>query len=78
MMVASDRTTEAIYKRFEDFTIGLCENEKVDILLVAGIMVAQALRIYKTTMSQEEYDLITDAILKSRDRVRPLEPPAMH
>lgn len=77
-MVASERTTEAIYKRFEDFTIGLCENEKVDILMVAGIMMAQALRIYKTTMSQEEYDLITDAILKSRDRVRPLEPPAMH
>jgi hypothetical protein len=77
-MVASERTTEAIYKRFEDFTIGLCENEKVDILMVAGIMMAQALRIYKTTMSQEEYDLITDAILNSRDRVRPLEPPAMH
>ena len=46
--------------------------------MVAGIMMAQALRIYKTTMSQEEYDLITDAILNSRDRVRPLEPPAMH
>ena len=77
-MAASDRTTEAIYKRFEDFTIGLCENEKVDILMVAGIMMAQALRIYKTTMSQEEYDLITDAILKSRDRIQELKPPAMH
>ena len=77
-MAASDRTTEAIYKRFEDFTIDLCENEKVDILMVAGIMMAQALRIYKTTMSQEEYDLITDAILKSRDRIQELKPPAMH
>tara|TARA_B100000953_G_scaffold85190_1_gene69521 strand:- start:1027 stop:1260 length:234 start_codon:yes stop_codon:yes gene_type:complete len=77
-MVSSERTTEAIYKRFEDFTIDLCENEKVDILMVAGIMMAQALRIYKTTMSQEEYDLITDAILKSRDRIQELKPPAMH
>jgi len=71
-------TFEQLNREFEKLTIDLCAEGLNEPLECAGIMMAQALRIYKTTMSQEEYDLITDAILKSRDRIQELKPPAMH
>jgi hypothetical protein len=77
-MVGNDEMMAALYKRFEDFTIELCVTEKTDVLVCAGIMMAQALRIYKTTLSEQEFDLMTTTILNSRDAVQELQSPPMH
>lgn len=39
-------------------------------LPVAGIMVAQALTIYKSALSPEEFDSMVDNISQSRDQVK--------
>tara|TARA_B110001454_G_C12596848_1_gene382735 strand:- start:175 stop:405 length:231 start_codon:yes stop_codon:yes gene_type:complete len=76
--MAEKQVTEELYKKFEDFTIELCVRENTDILVCAGIMMAQALRIYKTTLSEHEFELMTAAILSSRDRVQELKSPPLH
>jgi hypothetical protein len=44
-------------------------SEKYDALAIAGIMTAQALSIYRTMMSEEEYNQMVDNISDSRDLV---------
>jgi hypothetical protein len=39
-------------------------------LPVAAIMIAQALTIYKSALSPEEYDTMVDNISESRDQVK--------
>lgn len=41
-------------------------------LAVAGIMIAQALTIYKTVLSPEEFNMMVDSISESRDQVKQL------
>jgi hypothetical protein len=77
-MVGNDEMMASLYKRFEDFTIELCVRENTDVLVCAGIMMAQALRIYKTTLSEQEFDLMTTTILNSRDAVQELKSPPLH
>lgn len=40
-----------------------------DPLVVAACMISQAMSIYKTTLSADEYDSIVDRISSSRDKV---------
>lgn len=42
---------------------------------VAGVMIAQSLRIYKTLLSEEEFDKMMDSISNSRDKVEKFEGP---
>ncbi len=44
-------------------------------LEVAGVMIAQALRIYKTVLSEEDFEKIVDSISNSRDKVEKFEGP---
>jgi hypothetical protein len=39
---------------------------------IAGVLTAQAMVIYKTILSPEEFDLIVDNISDSRDKVKKL------
>ena len=41
-----------------------------DPMEVAAIMLAQALSIYRTTMSEEDYNLMIDSISDHRDKVQ--------
>jgi len=45
-----------------------------DALEVAGVLVAQALSIYKTVLSKEDYDGIVDTISESRDQIKTIQP----
>ena len=49
-----------------------------DVLECAGVMMAQALRIYKTTLSENEYQIMTETIIKSRDDVTAMEIPTIN
>lgn len=44
---------------------------------VAGVMVAQALSIYRTILTASEYDSIVDTISDTRDQVNILTPPEL-
>lgn len=55
---------EKLYKKIADMTA----NEEP--LMVAGIMMAQALSIYKTILNEEEFNRLTDHILNSTDDIK--------
>lgn len=55
---------EKLYKKIADMTA----NEEP--LMVAGIMMAQALSIYKTILNEEEFNKLTDHILNSTDAIK--------
>jgi hypothetical protein len=42
---------------------------------VAAVMMAQALTIYKSAMSEEDYNHMVDSISASRDQVKTFERP---
>lgn len=42
-------------------------------MAIAGVMVAQALTIYKTIMNEVEFDMMVDNIADSRDKIKKLE-----
>jgi hypothetical protein len=54
---------DELYREFERITINK------DPLMVAGVMMAQALQIYKTMLDEKEFKLMTEHILKSRDEI---------
>ena len=54
---------DEIYREFERITMNK------DPLMVAGVMMAQALQIYKTMLDKKEFNLMTEHILKSRDEI---------
>ncbi len=46
--------------------------------MIAGTMMAQALRIYKSTLKDEEFDAMVDTISESRDRIEPYNKPILN
>jgi hypothetical protein len=62
-----DKITVELYSNYMKFTETM--SEKYDALAIAGIMTAQALSIYRTMLSEEDYNQIVDNISDSRDLV---------
>ena len=54
---------EELYLQIENITMG------TEPLVSAGVLMAQALRIYKTVLSPEEYVQITEHILSTTDDI---------
>jgi|TARA_B110000495_G_C22975338_1_gene572781 hypothetical protein len=54
---------EELYLQIENITMG------TEPLVSAGVLMAQALRIYKTVLSPEEYIRITQHILSTTDLI---------
>jgi hypothetical protein len=44
---------------------------------VAGVLAAQAMTIYKTILSPNEYELMAESIYNNRDKVKKLERPVI-
>ena len=49
-------------------------SNKNEPLMVAGIFLAQALRIYKTVLPSHEYESMIQAVINNSDEVKPLFP----
>jgi hypothetical protein len=62
-----DKITLELYSNYMKFTETM--SEKYDALAVAGVMTAQALSIYRTVLSEKDYNQIVDNISDSRDLV---------
>ena len=54
----------------------LCESNNP--LIVAGVIMAQALKLYKTALSDQDFERMMEAILDSRTEIRPLQGPTVH
>lgn len=69
----NDKTTIELYGKYMKFAEEL--SEKYDALAIAGVMTAQALSIYRTAMSESEYNQMVDSISDSRDLVQTFDGP---
>ena len=75
-MFKKDKKLNDLYqKMYKDLNM-LCE--KNDPLMVAGIMMAQAIKIYKTALPEEEFERMMDTIADSKDIVKPLNTPTLN
>ena len=62
---------DELYEEFEKLT------RNHEPFMAAGIMMAQALKIYKTVLDHEEYIKVTAHIINTRDDITELEPPTL-
>lgn len=49
-------------------------DKDVSPVAIAGILVAQALSLYKTVLSETEYDVMCESIYNSKHKIKPLVP----
>ena len=71
----TDDELQNLYDTFFKFASDQClENSP---MAVAGVMIAQALTIYKSAMSEEEYNLMVDNISNSRNKVKTFSKPVL-
>jgi hypothetical protein len=62
---------DELYEEFEKLTM------KHEPFLAAGIMMAQAMKIYKAMLSEDEFKLMTEHILESRNDILEVEKPTL-
>ena len=70
-----DKKLNDLYQKMYRDLNKLCE--KNDPLMVAGIMMAQAIKIYKTALPEEDFERMMDTISDSKDIVKPLRTPTL-
>jgi len=51
--------------------------EKYPSTMIAGSLVAQALRIYKTILNDEEFKSMIEAIAESESKIEPFDRPTL-
>ena len=75
--INNNMTTEELYRQFETRTVDMVVKENHDILECAAMMMAQAMRIYKTALTPEDYEVMVKTILESRIDITEMEPPTL-
>ena len=75
-MFKKDKKLNDLYQQMYRDLNKLCE--KNDPLMVAGIMMAQAIKIYKTALPEEDFERMMDTIADSKDIVKPLNTPTIN
>ena len=69
----TDDKLQRLYNTFLEFADHMCtENGPME---VAAIMMTQALTIYKSALSEEEYNQMVDNISASRSKIKTFERP---
>jgi len=76
-MMKKDQKLKKIYDEFLNFLIKkLIQYE--DSQLIASTMIAQALRLYKSTLTDKEYKEMLESVLKTSKTVRPFMIRTLH
>ena len=75
-MFKKDKKLNDLYQKMYRDLNKLCE--KNDPLMVAGIMMAQAIKIYKTALPEDDFERMMDTIADSKDIVKPLNTPTIN
>ena len=69
----NDDKLQRLYDNFLEFADRMCtENSPME---VAAIMMTQSLTIYKSAMSEDDYNRMVDSISASRNQVKTFERP---
>ena len=71
----NEMTFEELSRQFEKLWVDLCEDGQQDPLACAGIMMAQAMRIYKSMLTENEFNIMVETILKSRPEITTIDKP---
>lgn len=67
-----DDDVSDIYEEISEVVAALIEDESVDILAVAAVLLSQSLTIYKTALSPEDFDNMIVYISNLKDKVKSL------
>lgn len=70
----SEEKIELLYQQVGKTTSDLL-NCNYEPLAVAGVMLAQAMSIYKTLLSDKDYNQMIEFITENKDRVKTFEVP---
>lgn len=71
----NDQKLQQLYDNYLEFTDHMVGEHGA--MPVAAIMMAQAMSIYKSALSEDEYNQMVDAISSSRDKVKTFEGPVL-
>lgn len=73
--MTTDNELNKIYTKYWELTSDLIP--EYNAVAIAGVMVAQALTIYKTVLTEEGFDSMVDSISDSRKNVKKLDIPVL-
>jgi len=66
-----------VYSEVSHLMMRLCRD--YDPLAVSGVMLAQALRLYKTSLPIDDFDLLLDEIMATiKDEIKPFDIPRLN
>ena len=68
--MSDDSESEKVYQIFFEDAMHLLNEHSIPVELVAGTMIAIAQRLYKTHLSDKDYDALMDEIL-NHEEVKP-------
>ena len=74
-MDISDKKLEQLYSNFLEFADHMCG--EYGAMEVAAIMMTQALSIYKSALSEDDYHRMVDNISSMRDKVQTFGKPVL-
>ena len=68
---------EIIYKQVFKTMTELCKHH--DPLAVSGVLLAQALRLYKTALPMDDFNLLIEEIMETvKDDIKPFDMPTLN
>jgi len=77
MKKVNQRDVDAVYNEVFRLMTRLCRN--YEPLAVSGVMLAQALRLYKTTLPVGDFDLLIEEVMATvKDDVKPFDIPTLN
>ena len=77
MKKVNQRDVDAVYNEVFRLMTRLCR--EYEPLAVSGVMLAQALRLYKTTLPMGDFDLLIEEVMATvKDDVRPFDIPTLN
>lgn len=69
-MPVGDDKLEEVYNDIMKFNMEQIQKCEGNALVVAAVLMAQALSIYKTVLSHDDFDNVVDSILDTKDKVK--------
>ena len=77
MKKISQSDVDKVYNEVFRSMTRLCRN--YEPLAVSGVMLAQALRLYKTTLPMKDFDLLIEEVMATvKDDVKPFDIPTLN
>ena len=77
MKKVNQRDVDAVYNEVFRLMTRLCR--EYEPLAVSGVMLAQALRLYKTTLPVGDFDLLIEEVMATvKDDVKPFDIPTLN